>query len=194
MTLASALMIFMYVVFAPPTSADLSSAFGSRLANSLGDLYGADIEEDEKTPFSSLPPSSSPSVSVSSSPSLLAPPSLSNYGSGPRSMQHEVNNNTTLYSGSVAPPAGKGYMRPPHQDAGGYRGHGPYSAMKGPSGRYLSRSIPVSPLTQQQLSPSPLIWLFLFFFWLQLHMENSVKECFSSVFHVFLNSSVCYVW
>uniref|UniRef100_A0A3Q2DIG7 Cell division cycle 14Ab n=1 Tax=Cyprinodon variegatus TaxID=28743 RepID=A0A3Q2DIG7_CYPVA len=153
----SALMIFMYVVFAPPTSADLSSAFGSRLANSLGDLYGADIEEDEKTLFSSLPPSSSPSVSVSSSPSLLAPPSLSNYGSGPRSMQHEVNNNSTLYSGSVAPPASKGYMRPPHQDAGGYRGHGPYSAMKGPSGRYLSRSIPVSPLTQQQLSPSPLI-------------------------------------
>ncbi|XP_015245965.1 PREDICTED: dual specificity protein phosphatase CDC14A isoform X2 [Cyprinodon variegatus] len=119
-----------------------SSAFGSRLANSLGDLYGADIEEDEKTLFSSLPPSSSPSVSVSSSPSLLAPPSLSNYGSGPRSMQHEVNNNSTLYSGSVAPPASKGYMRPPHQDAGGYRGHGPYSAMKGPSGRYLSRSIP----------------------------------------------------
>ncbi|MEQ2203100.1 hypothetical protein XENOCAPTIV_024599 [Xenoophorus captivus] len=59
-----------------------------------------------------------------------------------RSMQQEVNNNSTLYSSSVAPPAGKGYIRPQPQDIGAYRGHGPYSAMKGPSGRYLSRSIP----------------------------------------------------
>uniref|UniRef100_A0A3Q2NSC2 protein-tyrosine-phosphatase n=1 Tax=Fundulus heteroclitus TaxID=8078 RepID=A0A3Q2NSC2_FUNHE len=143
------LMVFISVVFAPPTSADLSSAVSSRLASSLGDLYAADVEEDEKTPFPSLPPSS---VSVSPSPSPLAPPPLSNYGSGPRSAQHEVNNNSTsLYGGSAAPPAGKGYMRPQHQDVSAYRVHGPYSAMKGPSGRYLSRSIPVSPLTQQQL-------------------------------------------
>ncbi|MEQ2247149.1 hypothetical protein ILYODFUR_006257 [Ilyodon furcidens] len=118
------------------------SAFGSRLASSLGDLYAADIEEDEKPSFSSLPPSSSSSVSLSPSPSPLAPPSLSNYGIRTRSMQQEVNNNSTLYSSSVAPPAGKGYIRPQPQDIGAYRGHGPYSAMKGPSGRYLSRSIP----------------------------------------------------
>ncbi|MEQ2177301.1 hypothetical protein GOODEAATRI_002179 [Goodea atripinnis] len=134
-------MLFMDVVFAPPTT-DHSSAFGSRLASSLGDLYAADIEEDEKPSFSSLPPSSSSSVSLSPAPSPLAPPSLSNYGSRTRSMQQEVNNNSTLYSSSVAPPAGKGYIRPQPQDIGAYRGHGPYSAMKGPSGRYLSRSIP----------------------------------------------------
>ncbi|XP_035996678.1 dual specificity protein phosphatase CDC14AB isoform X1 [Fundulus heteroclitus] len=123
-----------------PMSNIRSSAVSSRLASSLGDLYAADVEEDEKTPFPSLPPSS---VSVSPSPSPLAPPPLSNYGSGPRSAQHEVNNNSTsLYGGSAAPPAGKGYMRPQHQDVSAYRVHGPYSAMKGPSGRYLSRSIP----------------------------------------------------
>ncbi|XP_047231101.1 dual specificity protein phosphatase CDC14AB isoform X2 [Girardinichthys multiradiatus] len=125
-----------------PMSNIRSSAFGSRLASSLGDLYAADIEEDEKPSFSSLPPSSSSSVSLSPSPSPLAPPSLSNYGSRTRSMQQEVNNNSTLYCSSVAPPAGKGYIRPQPQDIGAYRGHGPYSAMKGPSGRYLSRSIP----------------------------------------------------
>ncbi|MEQ2299048.1 Dual specificity protein phosphatase cdc14ab, partial [Ameca splendens] len=121
-----------------PMSNIRSSAFGSRLASSLGDLYAADIEEDEKPSFSSLPPSS---VSLSPSPSPLAPPSLSNYGSR-TGMQQEVNNNSTLYSSSVAPPAGKGYITPQPQDIGAYRGHGPYSAMKGPSGRYLSRSIP----------------------------------------------------
>lgn len=137
------------VLIAPPTSADLSPAFGSRLASSLGDLYAADAEEDEKTRISS--------VSVSHSPSHMAPPPLSNYGSGPRGMQHEVNNNGPLYGGPVTPPAGTGYARPQHQD-----GHGAYSAMKGPSGRYLSRSIPVSPLTQQQqLSPAPGFWLVL---------------------------------
>ncbi|XP_037530363.1 dual specificity protein phosphatase CDC14AB [Nematolebias whitei] len=116
-----------------------SSAFGLRLANSLGDLYTADIEEDEKTPYSSAPPSSS--VSLGPSPSSIAPPSLSCYGNGPRGLQHEVNNNGgALYGGSVAPPAGKSFIRSLHQDP--FSGHGPYSATKGPSGRYLSRSIP----------------------------------------------------
>lgn len=144
----------MFAVFAPPPPAGLSSAFGLRLANSLGDLYTANIEEDEKTPYSSAPPSSSSSVSLSPSPSSIAPPSLSCYGNGPRGLQHEVNNNGgggALYGGSVVPPAGKSYIRPLHQDP--FSGHGPYSAMKGPSGRYLSRSIPVSPLSQQQPRP-----------------------------------------
>lgn len=139
-------------VFAPPPPADLSSAFGSRLASSLGDLYISEVEENKTTPFSSAPPSSPPAVSLSSSPSSMAPPPLSCYANGPRSLQQEVNNNSSggaLYGGTVAPPAVKGYIQPAHQDP--YRGHRPYSAMKGPSGRYLSRSIPVSPPSQQQL-------------------------------------------
>ncbi|CAG5862680.1 unnamed protein product [Menidia menidia] len=108
-----------------------SSALSSRLASSLSDLYG-DIEDDGNAPYSSLPPSS---VSVSPSPSPLAPPSSSGYGNGPRSPPLEVNNNSGPYGG-------KGFIRPGPQDFGAYRGHGGYSAMKGPSGRYLSRSIP----------------------------------------------------
>lgn len=130
----------------------------SRLACSLTDLYAADVEEDKNTPPSSA---SSSSVSLSPSPSPLAPPPLCRYGNGPRNMQHEVNNNSGLYGGSAAPPTGKSSSflhsgRPGPQDFSPYRGPGPYSALKGPSGRYLSRSIPVSPLTQQQLSPVPL--------------------------------------
>uniref|UniRef100_A0A3Q1GBC8 Cell division cycle 14Ab n=1 Tax=Acanthochromis polyacanthus TaxID=80966 RepID=A0A3Q1GBC8_9TELE len=144
----------LYVPPYPP--ADLSSALGSRLASSLSDLYAGDIEEDRNTPYSPLPPSSpSSSVSLSSSPSSLAQPSLSRYGNGPRTVQHEVNNNSGPFGGSGMPPTGKNFIRTGPQDFSPYRGPGPYSAMKGPSGRYLSRSIPVSPLTQQQLSTTP---------------------------------------
>ncbi|KAM6921671.1 dual specificity protein phosphatase CDC14AB [Xenentodon cancila] len=126
-----------------PASHIRSSALGSRLASSLSDLYAADIEDDRKTPYSSLPPSSSSSLSVSPLPSPVAPPPLSCYGNVPHSMmQHEVNNNSGVYDGPVAPPAGKGFVRPGFQDYSPYSGRGPYSAMKGPSGRYLSRSIP----------------------------------------------------
>ncbi|KAM6939103.1 dual specificity protein phosphatase CDC14AB [Lycodopsis pacificus] len=72
-------------------------------------------------------PSSTASNIRSSTPSPLAPPSLCRYGNGPRGAQHEVNNNSS---------------RPDPQD---FRGPGPYSALKGPSGRYLSRSIPSLP-------------------------------------------------
>uniref|UniRef100_A0A3P8TTF7 Cell division cycle 14Ab n=1 Tax=Amphiprion percula TaxID=161767 RepID=A0A3P8TTF7_AMPPE len=144
----------------PPPPADLSSALGSRLASSLSDLYAGDIEEDGNTPYSPLPPSSpssspSSSVSLSSTPSSLVQPSLSRYGNGPRTVQHEVNNNSGPFGGSGMPPAGKNFIRTGPQDFSPYRGPGPYSAMTGPSGRYLSRSIPVSPLTQQQLSTTP---------------------------------------
>ena len=112
------------------------------------------MEEDKNSPYSSLPPpssSSSSSVSLSPSPSALAPLSLSRYGNGARGVQQEVNNNSGVYGGSAAPPAGKssGFIgsRPGPQDFNPYRGPGPYSALKGPSGRYLSRSIPVSPDT-----------------------------------------------
>ncbi|XP_071328977.1 dual specificity protein phosphatase CDC14AB isoform X2 [Trachinotus anak] len=125
----------------PPSSASniRSSALSSRLASSLSDLYATDMEEDRKTPYSP-PPSSS--VSLSPSPSSMAPPPLSRYGNGLRSMQQEVNNNSGLYGGSAAPPAGKSFIQPGPQGFSPYRGPGPYSAMKGPSGRYLSRSIP----------------------------------------------------
>ncbi|XP_068175098.1 dual specificity protein phosphatase CDC14AB isoform X2 [Antennarius striatus] len=119
----------------------------SRLASSLSDLYTADVEVNKNTGYSPLPPSSSPSISLSPSPSSLAPPSISRYGNVPRNSQHEVNNNSGPYGASAAPPAGKSSNfihggRAGPQDFSQYRGPGPYSAPKGPSGRYLSRSIP----------------------------------------------------
>nr|XP_020464743.1 LOW QUALITY PROTEIN: dual specificity protein phosphatase CDC14A [Monopterus albus] len=114
-----------------------SSALGSRLASSLSDLYAAHVEGDRNTPYSSLLPPSSSSVSLSPSPSSLAPPPVSRYGNGPHSMQHEVNNNSGPYGGSV-----KSCARQGPQDFSPYRGLGGYSAMTGPSGRFLSRSIP----------------------------------------------------
>ncbi|XP_026201585.1 dual specificity protein phosphatase CDC14AB isoform X2 [Anabas testudineus] len=113
-----------------------SSALSSRLASSLSDLYAADVE-NRKAPYSSLSPSSSSSVSLS--PSLS---SIVHHGNGPSSAQREVNNNSGPYGGPAASPTGKGFVRPGPQDLSPYRVSGPHSAMKGPSGRYLSRSIP----------------------------------------------------
>ncbi|CAJ1059532.1 dual specificity protein phosphatase CDC14AB isoform X1 [Xyrichtys novacula] len=128
-------------------SSSASNIRSSRLAVSLSDLYAADLEEEETSPYSALPPpsSSSSSVSLSPSPSSLAPPSLSRYGNGPRSLQHEVNNNNGgVFGGSAAPPAGKNsglvLSRMGPQDFIPYRV--PYSGLKGHTGRYLSRSIP----------------------------------------------------
>lgn len=121
-------------------SSTASNIRSSRLASSLSDLYAADVEEEKNTPYSSLPPSSSSSsssVSIGSTSSPLAPPSLSRYGNGPRSAQHEVNNNGGQYGGSAVPSSRSG-----PQDFVPYRGPGPYSPLKGSSGRYLSRSIP----------------------------------------------------
>ncbi|XP_065812446.1 dual specificity protein phosphatase CDC14AB isoform X1 [Labrus bergylta] len=128
-------------------SSSVSNIRSSRLAVSLSDLYSADLEEDG-SPYSPLPPSSSSSsissVSVSSFPSPLAPPPPCRYGNGPRGLQQEVNNNNGVYGGSAAPPAGKNLgvilSRAGPQDFSPYRGS--YSALQGPSGRYLSRSIP----------------------------------------------------
>uniref|UniRef100_A0A8C5D3Z9 Protein-tyrosine-phosphatase n=1 Tax=Gouania willdenowi TaxID=441366 RepID=A0A8C5D3Z9_GOUWI len=100
-----------------------SSVFSSRLASSLSDLY----VEDRKSAYASAP-----SFSLSPAPSTLAPPPVPRYANGTRGAQHEVNNNNGS-GGSAAPLAGKGFV---------YRS--PYGAMKGQSGRYLSRSIPVS--------------------------------------------------
>uniref|UniRef100_A0A3P9JR36 Cell division cycle 14A n=1 Tax=Oryzias latipes TaxID=8090 RepID=A0A3P9JR36_ORYLA len=129
----------------PPAVNPRSSALSSRLASSLSDLYAADMEEDRKSPYSPLSPSSPSSLSISPAPSSLAPPSLSCYANGPRCVKHEINNNSGPFVGSVGPPAGKGFVRSGLQDFSPYSSRGPYSPMKGPSGRYLSRSIPVSP-------------------------------------------------
>ncbi|KAM3876413.1 dual specificity protein phosphatase CDC14AB [Diretmus argenteus] len=125
-----------------------STAISSRLATSLGDLYAADTEENRKSSYAPPPPSSS-SSSVTSSPTSLPQPALPRYANGPRNPQHEVNNNSQ-YVGSAAPPTGgtgkspffshPGRLGSP--DFSPYRPQGPYSALKGPSGRYLSRSIP----------------------------------------------------
>ncbi|KAM8875750.1 dual specificity protein phosphatase CDC14AB isoform 2-T2 [Spinachia spinachia] len=116
-------------------SSTASNIRSSRLASSLSDLYAADAEEDKNPSYSSLP---LPSSSLLCSPSApLAPAPLCRYGNGPRGAQHEVNNNRGPYGGSSAPSS-----RPGLQDFSPYRGPGPHSALKGPSGRYLSRSIP----------------------------------------------------
>nr|XP_046247987.1 dual specificity protein phosphatase CDC14AB isoform X2 [Scatophagus argus] len=129
----------------PVTS--VSNIRSSRLASSLSDLYSADVEENTNTAYSSLPPpSSSSSVSLSPSPSPMAPPSPCRYGNSHRGVQLEVNNNSGLYGGSAAPAAGSNFAlssRPGPLDFSPYRAPGPYSALKGPSGRYLSRSIPI---------------------------------------------------
>ncbi|XP_047442893.1 dual specificity protein phosphatase CDC14AB isoform X2 [Mugil cephalus] len=104
-------------------SSSASNFRSSRLASSLSDLYAADMEA-RSAAYASLPP---PPSSVSTAPSSIAPPHLSRYGNGPRVVQHEVNNNNGGGGGPYSAP---------------YRGGGHYSAMKGPSGRYLSRSIP----------------------------------------------------
>lgn len=161
-------LMIMYVVCAPPPPppADFSSALSSRLASSLSDLYAADMEEDRKSPYSSLSPSSpsSPSsLSISPAPSPLAPPSLACYVNGPRCVKHEINNNSGPFVGSVAPSAGKGFVRSGLQDFSPYSSRGPYSAMKGPSGRYLSRSIPVSPPSAAAVQPHPHADWFLVF-------------------------------
>nr|XP_040039276.1 LOW QUALITY PROTEIN: dual specificity protein phosphatase CDC14AB [Gasterosteus aculeatus aculeatus] len=118
-------------------SSTASNIRSSRLASSLTDLYAADAEEDKNPSYSSLPlPSSSP-LSLGSPSSPLAPAPLCRYGNGPRGAQHEVNNNRGPYGGPAAPSS-----RPGPQDFSPYRGPGPHGALKGPSGRYLSRSIP----------------------------------------------------
>ncbi|XP_029282547.1 dual specificity protein phosphatase CDC14AB-like [Cottoperca gobio] len=99
-----------------------SNIRSSRLASSLSDLY-VDVED------ASPPPPSA--VSLSSSPSHMAPPPLCRYGNGPRSTQHEVNNNGGgPYADSVAP---SGRI----QDLSPYRVS--YSALRGRSGTLLER-------------------------------------------------------
>ena len=114
----------------------LSTAANSRLANSLGDLYGGEMEEPTPT-YSPPPPPSSPRSPASPR--------------GPRMLPQDPGQ----YVGSSGGPSGKnapGPQAPYSSLKGPYSGlKGPYSGLKGPysglkaaSGRYLSRSIPVS--------------------------------------------------
>ncbi|KAK1897200.1 Vascular cell adhesion protein 1 [Dissostichus eleginoides] len=98
------------------SSTTVSNIRSSRLASSLSDLY-SDLDD------SSSPPSS-PSVSLGPSPSHMAPPpSLGRYGNGVRGAHLEVNNNSD-----------EGRPQDPYRVS--------HSALQGPAGRYLSRSIP----------------------------------------------------
>ncbi|CAL8310198.1 unnamed protein product [Lota lota] len=107
-----------------PSASNLrSTAANSRLANSLGDLYGGEMEEP--TPTYSLP---LPLCSPRSPVSPLSP-------RGPRVPPQD----TSQYVGS---PGGPSVKAPPGPQAP-YSGlKGPYSGLKAASGRYLSRSIP----------------------------------------------------
>ncbi|XP_034035162.1 dual specificity protein phosphatase CDC14AB isoform X2 [Thalassophryne amazonica] len=126
-----------------------STATNRRLTSSLSDLYSADPEGDQKPAHASL-------LSFSTEDSQR---NLPHYGTG---LPREVNNNGP-YTSSAVLHTGKSSIfnhrgRPGPQDFSLYPGTGPYNAVKGPapSGRYLSRSIPVSSDDLQHSSSSTL--------------------------------------
>ncbi|XP_056459919.1 dual specificity protein phosphatase CDC14AB [Gadus chalcogrammus] len=100
----------------PSTSNLRSTAANSRLGNSLGDLYGGEVEEARPT-YSPLHPPSSPR-----SPAATLLPR------GPRVPPKDPGQ----HFGAPGRPSGK---KAPGLQA-------PYSGLKAASGRYLSRSIP----------------------------------------------------
>ncbi|XP_056132924.1 dual specificity protein phosphatase CDC14AB [Lampris incognitus] len=119
-------------------------SINSRLASSLGDLYITDVTPNPPSPFPTYMPSAG-------RPSL----GLGGFGNGLHKTQHEVNNNSQYVAppgGSSGPGKSQGFGPPTtalhhtgqlwHHDFGPYRPPAPYSGLKGPSGRYLSRSIP----------------------------------------------------
>lgn len=127
-----------------------SPAISSRLASSLGNLYAADSDDARKPLYPPPPPSIS---SPPSSAAIVPPPRLSlghrGYVSGPRGPHHEVNNNnqcngspTVAGAGHGGPAAALHPGRLGPQELGHYRPPGGYPRLSGPSGRYLSRSIP----------------------------------------------------
>ncbi|KAK0144128.1 Dual specificity protein phosphatase CDC14AB [Merluccius polli] len=129
-----------------PAAQPLSIAANSRLASSLGDLYGSEMEEPTPTYSPPLPLSSPRSPVSPLSPLSPAPWSPR----GPRVPPQD----TSQYVNSPGGPTVKVPPGPqvPYTPQGAYSGlKGPYSNLKGPysglkaaSGRYLSHSIPVS--------------------------------------------------
>lgn len=160
------LCIYMFPLLLPfppyicPPPTHLSSSINSRLASSLGNLYAANGGEDnKKLPFAptSSPPSSPPSSIVTITPSGRTAPGPCYVANGSRGTNYhhsEANNNQ--YNSSPAgifshgglagaPHHAASRLGPRPEDYGPYRSQkGGYSGLSGPSGRYLSRSIPVS--------------------------------------------------
>uniref|UniRef100_A0A8C7G6K7 Cell division cycle 14Ab n=1 Tax=Oncorhynchus kisutch TaxID=8019 RepID=A0A8C7G6K7_ONCKI len=132
----------------PPTH--LSSSINSRLASSLGNLYAANGGEDnKKLPFAptSSPPSSPPSSIANNNQYNSSPAGIFSHGGLAGAPHHAA-----------------GRLGPRPEDYGPYRSQkGGYSGLSGPSGRYLSRSIPVSvfaPHLKKQNSNSSIFWVF----------------------------------
>uniref|UniRef100_A0A673W8T8 Cell division cycle 14Ab n=1 Tax=Salmo trutta TaxID=8032 RepID=A0A673W8T8_SALTR len=137
----------------------LYSFINCRLASSLGNLYAADGSEGNRK----LPYTPSSSHSSSSPPSIVTtpiPPSgwavsvhgyVANGVCGANYHHHEVNNNqynsspTGVFSPAGAPQHAAGRLGPGPDKYSPFRPQQEgYSGLSGPSGRYLSRSIPVS--------------------------------------------------
>uniref|UniRef100_A0A8C8H883 Cell division cycle 14A n=1 Tax=Oncorhynchus tshawytscha TaxID=74940 RepID=A0A8C8H883_ONCTS len=144
------------------SASNLKSSFiNCRLASSLGNLYAADSSEGNRK----LPYTPSSSHSSSSPPSIVTtpiPPSgwaasvhcyVANGVHGANYHHHEVNNNqynsspTGVFSPAGAPQHAAGRLGPGPDKYSPFRPQQEgYSGLSGPSGRYLSRSIPVSVL------------------------------------------------
>uniref|UniRef100_A0A8C7HYY5 Cell division cycle 14Ab n=1 Tax=Oncorhynchus kisutch TaxID=8019 RepID=A0A8C7HYY5_ONCKI len=142
------------------SASNLKSSFiNCRLASSLGNLYAADSSEGNRK----LPYTPSSSHSSSSPPSIVTtpiPPSgwaasvhgyVANSVHGADYHHHEVNNNqynsspTGVFSPAGAPQHAAGRLGPGPDKYSPFRPQQEgYSGLSGPSGRYLSRSIPVS--------------------------------------------------
>uniref|UniRef100_A0A8C8H5B5 Dual specificity protein phosphatase CDC14A n=1 Tax=Oncorhynchus tshawytscha TaxID=74940 RepID=A0A8C8H5B5_ONCTS len=142
------------------SASNLKSSFiNCRLASSLGNLYAADSSEGNRK----LPYTPSSSHSSSSPPSIVTtpiPPSgwaasvhcyVANGVHGANYHHHEVNNNqynsspTGVFSPAGAPQHAAGRLGPGPDKYSPFRPQQEgYSGLSGPSGRYLSRSIPVS--------------------------------------------------
>ncbi|CAL8251805.1 unnamed protein product [Merluccius merluccius] len=131
-----------------PSAEELSTlsfiAANSRLASSLGDLYGSEMEEP--TPTYSPPLSLSSPRSPVSPLSPLSPAPWS--PRGPRVPPQDTSQYVNSPGGpTVKVPPGPQVPYTPQGAYSGLKGHysnlkGPYSGLKAASGRYLSRSIP----------------------------------------------------
>ncbi|KAG7265198.1 hypothetical protein CRUP_030312 [Coryphaenoides rupestris] len=133
-----------------------SAAANSRLASSLGDLYGGELEEP--TPAYSPPlPLSSPRSPISPlSPLSPLSPALRSVPRGPRAIPPKDPGQYVGNPGgpTVKAPPGPQVPYTPQAPYGGLKApygglkapygglKGPYSGLKAASGRYLSRSIP----------------------------------------------------
>lgn len=128
-----------------------SAAANSRLASSLGDLYGGELEEPTPAYSPPLPLSSLRSPISPISPFSPLSPALRSAPRGPRAVPPKDPGQYVGTPGgpTVKAPPGPQVAYTPQGPYGGLKApygglKGPYSGLKAASGRYLSRSIPVS--------------------------------------------------